>query len=148
MERDSLALEIVDTARALRRAFDQRAAAIGVTRAQWRVLAKLARNPGLKQVALAELLEIEPITLSRHLDRLQEAGLVERMRDPEDRRAWRLELTAKAGPIVGRLRELATGFAADAFGGLSNGDAERLSAMLADVRGRLARADNEFRTVA
>lgn len=133
-------MEIAETTRALRRAFDARATQIGVTRAQWMVLSKLSRHPGLKQVELADLLEIEPITLCRHIDRLEEAGFVERRRDPNDRRAWRLELTDAAGPTVKKLKELASHFATDAFGSLSDAQASALSASLASVRDNLVRA--------
>ena len=87
MSTDSLPFEIAETAHSLRRAFDRRVAPLGVTRAQWRALAWLARQPGLRQVELADHLDVEPITLCRIVDRLEEAGLVERRRDPEDRRA-------------------------------------------------------------
>lgn len=137
MERESLPLEIAETARALRRAFDQRAATLGVTRAQWRVLATLSRAPGIKQVELADRLEIEPITLCRHIDRLEEAGFVERQRDPADRRAWRLQLTAKACPLVKKLRALATEFAGDAFDGIGPAETAALSHALARVRDNL-----------
>jgi len=148
MNRDTLALEIVETARALRRAFDRRATEIGVTRAQWQVLSKLSRNPGLKQVELADLLEIEPITLCRHIDRLEEAELVTRRRDPNDRRAWRLELTPKAAPTVENLKSLASHFATDAFGPLSDAEASALSATLADVRENLVRSADPSKATA
>ena len=90
---DPMLWEIAETATALRRAFDRRAVSLGVTRAQWRVLAKLSRTPGLRQVDLAEQLDMEAITLCRIVDRLAEAGLVERQADPQDRRAWKLVLT-------------------------------------------------------
>ena len=83
---DPMLWEIAETATALRRAFDRRAVSLGVTRAQWRVLAKLNRTPGLRQVDLAEHLDMEAITLCRIVDRLAEAGLVERQADPQDRR--------------------------------------------------------------
>ncbi|MFL6801405.1 MAG: MarR family winged helix-turn-helix transcriptional regulator, partial [Sphingomicrobium sp.] len=79
----------------MRKAFTRRAASLGVTGAQWKVLFKLTLKPGLRQTDLADLLDIEPITLTRIIDRLQEAGLVERTPDPADRRAWRLHVTAK-----------------------------------------------------
>ena len=91
---EDLLFEINETARAIRRLFDQRTSVMGVTRPQWRVLARLKREPGLRQVELAERLDMEPITLCRIVDRLEEAGLVERKTDPSDRRAWLLELTA------------------------------------------------------
>lgn len=131
-------IEIGETAHALRRAFERRAATLGVTRAQWRVLARLSREPGLRQVDLADYLDIEPITLCRIVDRLEEAELVARRRDPADRRAWRLELTAKAKPLVDKLRSLATDFSAEAFAGLSPAELEGMRAGLATVRDNLA----------
>ncbi|MFC3001433.1 MarR family winged helix-turn-helix transcriptional regulator [Falsiroseomonas tokyonensis] len=71
-----------DTARMLRKGFEQNARHLGLTRAQWQVMATLARNEGLYQGALAELLELEPITLVRILDRLQANGLIERRLNP------------------------------------------------------------------
>ena len=131
-------IEIGETAHALRRAFDRRAATLGVTRAQWRVLVRLSREPGLRQVDLADFLDIEPITLCRIVDRLEESELVERRRDPADRRAWRLELTAKAAPVVEKLRSLATDFSADAFAGLSPAELDTMRTSLATVRDNLA----------
>ena len=131
-------IEIGETAHALRRAFDRRAATLGVTRAQWRVLVRLSRDPGLRQVDLADFLDIEPITLCRIVDRLEESELVERRRDPTDRRAWRLELTAKAAPVVEKLRSLATDFSADAFAGLSPAELDTMRTALALVRDNLA----------
>src|SRR5215212_1664623 len=100
---ETIPFEIGETAHALRRAFDRLAVGLGVTRAQWKVLFKLTRMPGLRQVELADKLEIEPITLCRIVDRLEEAGLVKRTRDPADRRAWRLDVTDKAQPLVAQL---------------------------------------------
>ena len=74
----TLPFEIAETAHALRKAFDRRACGHGVTRAQWKVLFRLERQPGLRQIELADMLDVEPITLSRIVDRLEEAGLVER----------------------------------------------------------------------
>src|SRR4051812_50170078 len=86
---ETLPFEIAETGHALRKAFDRRAVGMGVTRAQWKVLFKLTRRPGLRQIELADMLDIEPITLSRIVDRLEEAGLVERAADPADRRGGR-----------------------------------------------------------
>ena len=72
----------------IQRAFDERARVVGGTHAQWRVLAGLRRHPGIRQAPLAELFDVEPITMSRMIDRLQEGGFVERRADPQDRRAW------------------------------------------------------------
>ena len=104
---ETLPFEIGETAHALRKAFDRRAVGMGVTRAQWKVLFRLERQPGLRQIELADMLDIEPITLSRIVERLEEGGLVERVADPADRRAWRLHVTAKAQPLIEKLRAVA-----------------------------------------
>ena len=135
---DTLPFEIAETAHALRRAFDRRVAPLGVTRAQWRALAWLARQPGLRQVELADHLDVEPITLCRIVDRLEEAGLVERRRDPDDRRAWRLHLTPKGEPLVGQLRELASQLAQEAFAGVTPAAVEALREALARVRDNIS----------
>ena len=137
---EELLFEINETARALRRAFDQRAASLGVTRAQWRVLARLKREAGLRQVDLAERLDMEPITLCRIVDRLEEAGLVERLPDPSDRRAWRLELTGKAAPLVKQLRALAHSFAQEAMDGIDEKELRMVRDRLAAIRANVARA--------
>ena len=82
-----------DISRLLRKRFDRRARDLGLTKSQWIVMAHLARHEGIKQSGLAEILEIEPITLARHLDRLGETGWIERRADPADRRVWRLVRT-------------------------------------------------------
>src|SRR5258708_11825913 len=103
---ETLPFEIGETAHSLRKAFDRLAVGLGVTRAQWKVLFKLTRTPGLRQVELADMLDLEPITLCRIVDRLEEAGLVERARDPEDRRAWRPHVTARAPPLLAQLQSV------------------------------------------
>ena len=116
---ETLPFEIGETAHALRKAFDRRAVGMGVTRAQWKLLFRLERNPGLRQIELADMLDIEPITLSRIVDRLAEAGLVERVADPADRRAWRLHVTTKSRPLIEKLRGIANEMTAHAFEGVS-----------------------------
>ena len=130
--------EIAETATALRRAFDRRAVTLGVTRAQWRVLAKLSRTPGLRQVDLAEQLDMEAITLCRIVDRLAEAGLVERQPDPLDRRAWKLMLTAKSKPLVRKLGVLADDLAAEAFNTMTVEQRDAVRTMLATIRDNVA----------
>jgi DNA-binding MarR family transcriptional regulator len=137
---ETLPFEIGETAHALRRAFDRRAATLGVTRAQWKVLFRLSRTPGLRQVELADILDVEPITLSRILDRLEEAGLVERLRDPDDRRAWRLEITTKAQPLIAKLRALAEELMDEAFAGLSEDELALMRSKLAKIRDNIAAA--------
>jgi DNA-binding MarR family transcriptional regulator len=140
-----LAWEIGETSRMMRRFYDRRASALGVTTAQWRVIAHVGHSPGLKQVELAERLDVEPITACRIVDRLEEAGLVERQRDPEDRRAWRLVLTEKAQPIYSRLGDLAEEMAGEAFAGFSHQEFEAIRAKLAQVRENVSRAEAAMR---
>jgi len=140
---EDLLFEINETARAIRRLFDQRTAVMGVTRAQWRVLARLKREPGLRQVELAERLDMEPITLCRIVDRLEEAGLVERKTDPSDRRAWLLELTARADPVVKQLRGLARGIAEEAMEGIEEQKLLELRERLAAIRSNVARSSDQ-----
>jgi DNA-binding MarR family transcriptional regulator len=146
---ETLPFEIGETAHALRKAFDRLAVGLGVTRAQWKVLFKLSRRPGLRQVELADLLELEPITLCRIVDRHEEAKLVERTRDPDDRRAWRLHVTAEAAPLVEKLRAVGAELVSEAFAGIDPKDIEITRKVLAQARenaGRCAatnRASNQ-----
>ena len=137
----NLAWEIGETASALRRFYDRRARHLGVTRAQWRVMAVLARQPGSKQIELAERLDMEPITLSRIIDKLEQAGHVRRLPDPTDRRAWRRELTDKACPIHAQLMKLAGEVSLDAFAGFAPGEIDQARSLLARIRANLVRYD-------
>ncbi|HVX98359.1 MAG TPA: MarR family transcriptional regulator [Pseudorhodoplanes sp.] len=121
-----------DVARMLRTYADQEARHYGMTRAQWAVLARLERHEGIKQAELAEMLDIQPITLTRLVDRLCDSGLIERRADPNDRRAKRLFLTRQAKPVMDRLDSLATGMLADVLAGL---DAARVKSLIADLGG-------------
>ena len=98
-ERDLLFL-LHDVARLIRVDADKRARAHGMTRAQWGILIWLERQPGLSQKELAEILEVEPITVARLIDRLEARGMVERRPDPKDRRIWRLHLCPPAYPVL------------------------------------------------
>jgi DNA-binding MarR family transcriptional regulator len=146
---ETIPFEIGETAHALRKAFDRLAVGLGVTRAQWKVLFKLTRKPGLRQVELADMLDLEPITLCRIVDRLEEAGLVERARDPEDRRAWKLHVTAQAKPLVDKLQAVGAELVGHAFSGIDPEDIEITRKVLARVRenagsiGTMNRASNE-----
>jgi DNA-binding MarR family transcriptional regulator len=98
-QRDLLFL-LHDVARLMRVDADKRARAHGMTRAQWGILIWLEREPGLSQKELAEMLEVEPITVARLIDRLETRGMVERRPDPKDRRIWRLHLCPPAIPVL------------------------------------------------
>jgi DNA-binding MarR family transcriptional regulator len=146
---ETLPFEIGETAHALRKAFDRLAVGLGVTRAQWKVLFKLTRKPGLRQVELADMLDLEPITLCRIIDRLEEAGLVERVRDPEDRRAWRLHVTDKAQPLIAKLHTIGARLVEQVFAGIDPKDIEIAREVLARTRenagrtGAMNKASNE-----
>jgi MarR family transcriptional regulator, transcriptional regulator for hemolysin len=127
-----------DIARLMRKRYEQRARPLGLTRAQWQVLAHLQRCEGINQSGLAELLELEPITVGRLIDRMQEAELVERRADPADRRAHRLFLTERARPLVDRCRALADTVYNEAFAGVAGGAREHLIDLLVRVRGNLS----------
>jgi DNA-binding MarR family transcriptional regulator len=137
---ETLPFEVGETAHALRKAFDRRAVGLGVTRAQWKVLFKLTRCPGMRQIELADMLDIEPITLSRIIDRLEEAGLVERAADPADRRAWRLHVTAKAQPLVEKLQGVGAKLVEQAFAEIDQAEIEITRRVLARVRENAGRA--------
>jgi DNA-binding MarR family transcriptional regulator len=121
---------------------------MGVTRSQWRVLARLKRQPGLRQVELADILEVEPITLCRIVDRLEEAGLVERQPDPSDRRAWRLALTDKAQPVISSLKAMAGTLADEAFDGLKGSDVDVFRRDLLKIRANLSTTSEKNRASA
>lgn len=126
-------------ARLIRRSFDERARGIGVTRPQWQVLSLLIRYEGINQGGLADILEVEPITLGRMIDRLQEADLVERRPDPADRRAWRLFNTARGMALFDQLRPYANETVATALDGIAEGDRDKLMEVLLKIRANLTR---------
>jgi DNA-binding MarR family transcriptional regulator len=97
-----------DVARLLRVDADKRARLHGMTRAQWAILIRLERQPGISQKELSELLEVEPITVARLIDRLEARGMVERRPDPRDRRIWRLHLLGPARDVLQEIDEQRT----------------------------------------
>jgi DNA-binding MarR family transcriptional regulator len=135
---DSMGFLLSDVTRLLRRRFDERARASGASVAQWRVLKLLERSPGLNQGQIAEAIEVEPITCCRMIDRLEESGLVERRRDPSDRRAWRIHLTEKSSPILAELHMLAGELIEGALQGLSTAQRDELTATLETIRSNLS----------
>ena len=133
----SLGFLLADVSRLVRERFDARAAELGLTRAQWRVLAQLRRREGITQSALAEILEIEQITLGRHVDRLVEKGFVERRADPDDRRAWNLYLSAEVQPVLDRMREFSAATSREALDGIPKAEADRLIDLLLKVKANM-----------
>jgi DNA-binding MarR family transcriptional regulator len=135
---ETLGFLLSDVARLLRRRFDERARRSGSTVTQWRTLKIIERREGINQGQLAELLEIEPITVCRMIDRLEESGFVERRRDPADRRAWRIYVTEKAGPVLHELHEVADELIEEALQGLNAAQREALIGSLNTVRTNLS----------
>jgi MarR family transcriptional regulator for hemolysin len=129
-----------DVARMLRTYADQKTGRLGITRAQWTVLARLDRFDGLKQSELAGMLDLQPITLTRLLDRLCANGLIERRPDPNDRRANRLYLTLAARPLLERLAVLGEELMATALAGVDRAAVERMLAELATMKENLRQA--------
>jgi MarR family transcriptional regulator for hemolysin len=135
-----LAFAINDVARLLRTYADHAAGRFGMTRAKWAVLARLDRFEGLKQTELAEMLDLQPITLTRLLDGLADNGLIERRPDPDDRRAKRLFLTPAARPLLERLTALGEDLMETALTGLTPSDIEALLGRLGTVKENLRKA--------
>lgn len=129
---------VADAARLIRRDFDRRAKGTGLSRAQWAVLARLARHEGLKQAELADLLDMQPISLARHIDRLEARGCVERRADANDRRAYRLFLTAPAGPLMEQLQRLGQQSRSQAMTGIPDELQQQLCQVLDQIRDNLA----------
>jgi DNA-binding MarR family transcriptional regulator len=135
---DNFAFEIAETVRLIRREGNKRSAVLGATKAQWRVLARLRHaGDGVRQIELANALDMEPITLCRMIDRLEEAGFVERRRDDQDRRAWRIHLTPAAKPVLLRLEQMGRVFNEDMLAGVSPADREATLRTLARIRQNL-----------
>ncbi|HET7804179.1 MAG TPA: MarR family transcriptional regulator [Pseudolabrys sp.] len=134
------AFTIMDVARLLKTYADQRARQFGISRAQWAVLMRIDRNEGLKQSELADMLDLQPITLTRLLDRLADNGLIERRADPNDRRANRLYLKPAAKPLLGRLADLGAGMMEIVLDGISSASVERMLKELGAVKDNLRSA--------
>ena len=147
-ENREFAFLLNDVARLLRTCADQKARHFGMTRAQWAVLARLQRSEGLKQSELADMLDLQPITLTRLLDRLSANGLIERRPDPDDRRANRLFLTPAAGPLMEHLDLLGEELMTTVLDGIDPAAVRAMIGMLARARDNLRQAihDNNATT--
>jgi MarR family transcriptional regulator for hemolysin len=131
-----------EVTRLMRRNLDSRVRALGLTQGQWRTLVYLSRHEGVKQAALADMLELRPITLTRYVDRLQAAGWVERRPDPTDRRASRLFLTDAAQPVLTEMRAHAADTREQAMAGLSAAQRKQLLELLARLKQNLLAAES------
>ena len=134
----SLGFLVADIARLLRERFNDTAQSLGLTLAQGRALLHLARHQGASQVALAQMLEIQPITLLRQIDRLEEAGLVARRPNPSDRRAQQLNLTEHGTALIAEIVALGQTLTDVAMAGLSGTERNRLFDMLGRIKANLS----------
>jgi len=132
-----LIMQLVESSRLLRNYIDHRAKARGTTRAQWIVLFRLREQEGLSQVDLADVLELQPISLVRLLDRLVEHGLLERRSDPRDRRANRLFLTASGRQLADDLDSLRDAIATDVLQEMPTAALETSLKTLREVKDRI-----------
>ena len=137
---------LADNSRLARWAFDQQVREIGVTGPQARLLLILSRRPGENQGFYAEQLEVEPITLCRMVDRLEESGMIERRRDPADRRAWQLHLTPKSQKIVAKLQLRVDALVDDMLCGLSPEERDEFARLLKTVGTNLSERREMART--
>jgi len=134
----NVAFLATDVGRLFRKRFNVSARQLGVTGAQWRMLAAIRRTPGINQGAIAGWLEVEAITAGRMIDRLEKAGLVQRRDDPNDRRTWRLFLTEQADRHMSHLSDFADGVFAEALAGFSDAEHATLLSLLDRVRANLS----------
>lgn len=132
---------IQDIARLQKTSFDRRVKALGLTRSQWQAISALRHNPGIKQSELAELLDVEPITAGRLIDRLEEAGWIERRADVKDRRAKRLYLTKRVQGVVGEMRSLALDMRRELLAGVTQKDHRSLLQILKKIKTNLCDMD-------
>lgn len=132
---------LADISRLLRRDFDRRVRDLAITQAQWRALAHLARDEGINQAALAERLEMQPITIARLIDRMEAAGWVRRESDTSDRRASLLYLMPKAKPILDDLYARADGAVDALMQGISPTARRELRATLERMKTNLLTAE-------
>ncbi|WP_159642403.1 MarR family winged helix-turn-helix transcriptional regulator [Sphingorhabdus sp. 109] len=138
---DNMGFLVGDISRLIRRTFDKRAKAIGVTRPQWRVLTWLQRHEGINQSALADMLELDAMALCRMVDRLQAADMVERRADPTDRRAWKLYLTSKGSALTEQLQPIGEELLQEALVDISPEDQDKLYRLLERFRTNLQSID-------
>jgi len=138
MEQDYLSLLSSDIARLLRRTFRQRMSELEISFEQMRALVAISRNEGIRQVELADLLEIQPITLVHQLDQLMKGGLIERRPDPNDRRAYQIFLSAAAEPHLAAIRKIARTVEQELLTGLSGTAIETARNALRTMRENLS----------
>lgn len=143
----SVSLKLAIVARRLRLRFDQRCEQLCITRAQWSVLAVVARRPGATQRTLANLLSVTDVTAGRMIDRLCADGYLERRENPEDRRAYRVYITDAARPVLIAISKLARQFEEELFEGFAEDDLARLDELLGLMARNLGESDSRWDVV-
>ena len=126
-----------DVARLARVVIDKRARIHEMTRAQWAMMIWLERKPGITQKELSDLLEVEPITVARLVDRLEQRGMVERRSDPADRRIWRLHLLPEALPLLAEIKAERTEIAGMIADGIDQATLDTMLSALLRMRATL-----------
>ena len=126
-----------DVTRLYKRRFEQRSAQLSLTLFQCKTLSLLARNEGISQRQLADLADIDAMSIVRILDRMEADGWVERRADPQDRRARRLAITAKVRPILDQILEMGTATRTEVLAGLNLEQRDQLVALLEKCHGNL-----------
>ena len=143
--RDSFGFILSDISRLARKEFDRRVRDLKITRAQWLVLVHLAHRPGCTQSELAEAMQMQKITVSRHADRLVRAGWIERRDRAEDARAYHLYLSRKAEPMIERLAAVAADMRGQMMRGLTGTRRDALITDLLHIKSNLVRMDADAR---
>ncbi|MFA5941804.1 MAG: MarR family transcriptional regulator [Sinimarinibacterium sp.] len=139
---------VLDLSRLLRQDFRRRAQHLGLTQAQWSAISHLHRDPGLTQTALAERLEVHPVTVTQLLDRMEKAGWIRREAHATDRRAQCVHLTASTEPVLAELGRLAAQTREHALHGLKESERRQLENLLQRVKNNLSGTDAESQTAA
>lgn len=137
LQKENLAFLLADVSRLIRRSFQKRIEGSSLTQAQARALIWVSKNEGMQQCELAELLEIQPITLARLIDQLEQSKLVERRPNPADRRAYQLYITKQAAPHLAAIREVGAAIRADALLGVEKTELANLLSTLQKMRNNL-----------
>lgn len=141
----ALGIKVMKLSRLLRLRFDQRAQGLGLTRAQWQTIACVRRRPGATQREIAALLEVGEVTVGRSIDKLVEAGWVERRPDPADRRAHRIWLTIAIDPVIGELSRIGESEEVEALAGFAAAEQASFHAMLDRIIANLGEDAEETR---
>lgn len=138
--KDEIAFLMEEISRTLRRAFERRIQATGLSRTQWRIIVYVLRSEGMTQTELARALELERATVGQAIDRLQHRGFVERRVCALDRRVWRVHASGAAKQLVPRLRAEADALYDAMWGNTSRDEIETFRLLLRELVARLAAA--------